>query len=91
MSRYLVEAYGKQHGLVTASLLGKCPANLVLKPVAGDRILRKDQQLVADPDGRVDRVPRLRANRQVVRRKPAAHAGVLQVGMPRRKASLGAS
>jgi hypothetical protein len=56
--------YDLTHGLVTASLLGKCLANLVLNPVAGDRILQKDQQqLVADPDGRVDHVPRLRADR----------------------------
>src|SRR5512132_3553034 len=51
----LVDADGKQHDLVTAPLLGECLADLVLHPVAGDCVLREDQQqLVADANGSVD-------------------------------------
>jgi hypothetical protein len=78
----LIDADGKQHGLATAPLLGERFADLVLDSVAGDRVLREDQQqLIADANGGVDRVPRLRADRQVVRREPTAYAAVLQVGV----------
>jgi hypothetical protein len=79
----LVDPDGKQHGLAaTASLLGERLADFVLHPIVSDGALREDQQqLVPDANGRVDRVPGFRADRQVGRREPAPHPAVLQVGV----------
>jgi hypothetical protein len=67
----LFDPDGKQHDMVTASLLGESLADLVLHPIAGNSVLREDQQqLVAHPNGFIDCVLRLR-DRQVVQCKPA--------------------
>src|SRR3954462_8160558 len=73
---------GNRTSLLAGAFFGKGFGHLVLDPVAPDGVLGQDQQdLVAQPNRLVDGVPGLGPPRHVMRREPAAHALVLEVGV----------
>ena len=78
----VVDADREQDDPLALALLVQAPRHLALDPVARDRALGQYQQhLVPQPDRLVDGVEDLGADRHVVRREPAAHALVLEVGV----------
>src|SRR4051812_11503969 len=72
----------EQNGRLARPLLIQGPRHFLLNPITGNRVFGQDQQhLVAQPDRLVDGVDDLGADRHVVRREPAAHAFVLEIGV----------
>jgi len=78
----IVKSDRKEDGHVPLPLLSKCFGDFILNPIARDGSLRQDdEQLVSKADCLIDRVPGLGTDGQIMRRKPASHAFVLQVGV----------
>lgn len=76
----VVQADRKEHGLSALAFLFKRRGDFVFDPATRVGMFRDDEQeLVAIPNGLVDRIEDLRTNREIVWRKPAADALVLQV------------
>lgn len=79
----IIQPSGKQHQVLRRSLFSlKCYFYLMLHPVSLHRLLTLDeQQLVLPLNGVVDLRGQLATRFEVVRRKPAGHSSLVQIGI----------